>query len=78
MSSSARSNCSAATIERCQADLRLPFSEASAESVRRYLAAKPKGTHGKFVYDRAQAEQIAAEREQFRAYQEFFGVPNEF
>jgi len=68
----------AATIERCHADLGLPFSDASAESVRRYLAAKPKGSHGKFEYDRAQAEQIAAEREKFRAYQEFFSVPNEF
>jgi hypothetical protein len=70
-------NDPADTIARCHADLGLPFSENSAAAVRRYLDVKPKGTHGKFEYDRAQAAQIAAEREQFRTYQEFFGVPNE-
>ena len=70
-------NDPADTIRRLSADLRIPFGEESADHVRRYLAAKPQGTHGKFEYDRAQTEQIAAERERFRAYQEFFHVPNE-
>ena len=65
------------TIRRLSADLRIPFRDESAEQVRRYLAAKPQGTHGKYEYDRAQGEQIAVERERFRAYQEFFRVPNE-
>jgi hypothetical protein len=67
----------AETIARCCGDLGLPFSDDSAAAIRRYLDAKPKGKHGKFDYERADAEQIAAERERFRAYQEYFGVPDE-
>jgi hypothetical protein len=70
-------NDPADTIARLSADLRIPFSEESADLVRSYLAAKPRGTHGKFEYDRAEADQIATERERFRAYQEYFHVPNE-
>lgn len=65
------------TIRRCHADLGLPFTEGTAKAIRSYLANKPKGKHGKFEYDRAQAEQIATERERFRRYQEYFGVPDE-
>lgn len=65
------------TIARMHADLRLPFDEDSAERVRAYLAAKPQGKHGRFEYERADPAQIAAERERFRTYQEFFGVPDE-
>lgn len=66
-----------ATIGRLSSDLRLPFDEAQAERVRAYLASKPKGTHGKFEYESADAEQVAAERARFRAYQAYFGVPDE-
>ena len=65
------------TIGRLCADLRLPFGESSAERVRAYLAAKPQGKHGKFAYASADPAQVAAERERFRAYQEYFGVPDE-
>jgi hypothetical protein len=65
------------TIARCHADLRLPFSDETAERIRRYLASKPQGKHGKFDYARADPAQIAAERERFRTYQTFFGVPDE-
>ena len=65
------------TIERCHADLGLEFGDDTADAIRRYLANKPQGKHGKFAYDRAQAEQIAAERAQFRGYQDYFGVPDE-
>ncbi len=65
------------TLGRMYSDLRLPFDESTADRIRRYLAAKPKGSHGRFEYDRADAGQIAAERERFRAYQTFFGVPDE-
>ena len=64
-------------ISRCCADLGIPFDEGSAAGVRAYLAAKPKGKHGKFEYESADAAQIAVERERFRTYQEYFGVPNE-
>ena len=64
-------------ISRLCADLRIPFDEQSAEGMRRYLAAKPQGQHGKFEYDSADADQIAAERDRFRRYQAYFNVPNE-
>ena len=67
----------AETIRRCYADLGLEFGEGTAAAIQHYLANKPKGKHGKFEYDRAQAEQIAAERERFRTYQDYFGVPDE-
>jgi len=65
------------TIGRACADLLLPFGEDAADRVRKYLASKPQGKHGKYTYDSAQAAEVAAERERFRAYQDYFKVPNE-
>jgi len=65
------------TIARCHTDLGLPFTDETGAAIRRYLENKPKGKHGKFEYNRSQAEQIAAERAQFQAYQDYFAVPNE-
>ena len=58
-------------------ELRLELTDDAAARMRAYLDAKPKGKHGRFEYERLDSKAIAAEREQFRAYQEFFGVPNE-
>jgi hypothetical protein len=65
------------TIGRLYADLRIPFDESTADAVRSYLAKKPQGKHGDYRYQSPDPEQVAAERERFRAYQEYFGVPNE-
>ncbi len=65
------------TIGRACADLLLPFGEDAADRMRKYLASKPQGKHGKYTYDSAQAAEVAAERERFRAYQDYFKVPNE-
>ena len=65
------------TIRRLMADLRIPLGDAAAEGMRAYLDAKPQGKHGRFEYASPGTEQIALEREKFRDYQAFFGVPNE-
>jgi hypothetical protein len=65
------------TIGRACADLLIPFGEDAADRVRKYLGSKPQGKHGKYTYDSAQAAEVAAERERFRAYQDYFKVPNE-
>jgi hypothetical protein len=65
------------TIARLCADLRLPCDESARNRMRRYLADKPQGKHGKFEYASPDPEHLAAERERFRAYQEFFQVPDE-
>lgn len=65
------------TTRRMYEDLLLPWDESVGRRVRDYLDAKPKGSHGKFEYAKADAEQIAHERRQFQAYQDYFKVPNE-
>lgn len=65
------------TCRRMYADLRLDWREETGQRIRAYLDAKPKGSHGQFDYARAEPAQIAHERERFRAYQHYFGVPDE-
>jgi len=64
-------------VRRMYTDLRLQWDDTVSTRIRDYLAAKPKGSHGKFDYEKATPEQIAHERERFRVYQEYFKVPNE-
>ncbi len=67
----------AEVVRRMYEDLRLDWDDTVSKRIRDYLAAKPKGSHGKFDYEKATPEQIAHERERFRVYQEYFKVPNE-
>ncbi|MFK7897036.1 MAG: sulfotransferase [Myxococcota bacterium] len=65
------------TLGQLSSDLRLPFDETSAARVRAYLDAKPKGKHGRYVYESVAPEQMTEERRRFQAYQDYFRVPNE-
>ncbi len=65
------------TLAQLSSDLRLPFDEAAAARVRGYLDAKPKGKHGRYVYESAEPDQMSEERRSFRAYQNYFKVPDE-
>ena len=55
----------------------MAFTEAAAQRIRDYLAAKPKGKYGKHNYEIADAEETARLRQLFARYQSFFSVPNE-
>jgi hypothetical protein len=55
----------------------MAFTEAAAQRIRDYLAAKPKGKYGKHHYEIADAEETARLRRLFGRYQSFFNVPNE-
>jgi hypothetical protein len=55
----------------------MAFTEETAQRIRDYLAAKPKGKFGKHQYDIADAEETARRRQLFDRYQRFFSVPNE-
>jgi hypothetical protein len=66
-----------ATLGQLSNDLRLPFDDAAAARVKAYLEAKPQGKHGRYVYESVDPEQMSEERRRFRAYQDYFKVPNE-
>jgi hypothetical protein len=66
-----------AAVTKIYQALRLDLQDEAARRMRAYLEAKPKGKHGKFEYESLDPEQMAAERAQFRDYQEYFSVPNE-
>jgi hypothetical protein len=66
-----------AAIERVYRAFDLPFGEAGAERVRRYLAHKPKDKHGRHEYTPMSPEQVAKNRPHFRRYQARYGVPDE-
>ncbi len=55
----------------------MEFTDAMAERIRTYLAAKPKGKFGKHKYGIAEAEEADQRRKLFSRYQSYFGVPNE-
>lgn len=65
------------TLAQLSKDLRLSFDEAAATRVRAYLASKPQGKHGRYVYESADPAQLTAERRRFQGYQDYFKVPNE-
>lgn len=66
-----------AAVERVYRAFDLPFDEASAERIRRYLAFKPKDKHGRHDYTPMSADQVAKNRPWFRRYQARYGVPDE-
>ncbi len=56
----------------------LPFTDATAQRMRDYLAHKPKDKHGRHAYRFEDTGlDLAAERARFTAYQERYGVPSE-
>ena len=55
----------------------MEFTEAMAQRIRDYLAAKPQGKFGKHKYGIAEAEEAAERRKLFSRYQSYFDVPNE-
>jgi hypothetical protein len=67
-------------IERCYDELGLTPTDGALDAMRAYLqVGKPKGVFGAHTYDIAGGRQdvIDAEREMYRTYQEYFGVPSE-
>ncbi len=56
----------------------IPFSDEFANCISEYLAAKPKGKHGAHSYSFADTGlNLEEEREKYREYQAYFGVPSE-
>ena len=55
----------------------MAFTEATAQRINDYLAAKPQGKFGKHQYEIADAAEHARLRSVFARYQSYFGVPNE-
>lgn len=66
-----------ATARQLYGDLGIELTESVASAMQAYLEAKPKGKHGRFEYESPATEQVAVERDQFRVYQDYFGVPDE-
>jgi len=67
------------TIRNAFSELGLPLSESGLARMKACLDAKPQGAHGRHAYARLAEEDPAkrAERELYRRYQEYFGVPDE-
>jgi hypothetical protein len=56
----------------------MEFGAEDEERIRSYLAAKPRGKHGRHEYRIEDLDvDVAQERERFRAYQERYSVPSE-
>ena len=64
-------------LERLYTGLGLPLDDAARRAMLDYIAHKPKDKFGKHEYDMGEDELIAAEREKFRYFQDYFGVRNE-
>ncbi|MFK7898942.1 MAG: sulfotransferase [Myxococcota bacterium] len=66
-----------ASLERLYEALGLPLPSASKEAMLSYIASKPKDKFGKHEYAIGDKATIAAAREAFRPFQEYFGVTSE-
>jgi len=56
----------------------MEFGAEDEERIRSYLAAKPRGKHGRHEYRIEDMDvDVAQERERFRAYQERYSIPSE-
>jgi hypothetical protein len=66
-----------AALERLYSDMGSPLDRAAKASMLDYIASKPKGKFGSHDYDRGDEELIAEGRDQFRVFQEYFGVHSE-
>ena len=55
----------------------MPFTDAARDAMSQYMQDNPRSSRPKHEYKLGDAEQIKAEREAYRRYQEYFNVPNE-
>jgi hypothetical protein len=67
----------AGQLERLYAGLGLPLSDEGRQSMLEYVEHKPKDKFGKHEYATGDDALVAAEREKFRYFQEYFGVASE-
>lgn len=67
-----------AAVRRIYTDLNLTLDTAALEAMSAYLSDKPQGKFGAHRYASASsADVIAREREYYRRYQDYFGIPDE-
>jgi hypothetical protein len=64
-------------LERLYAGLGLPLADEARQSMLDYIEHKPKDQFGKHEYATGDGSLVAAEREKFRYFQEYFGVASE-
>lgn len=64
-------------VRRIYEQLDMPLSATALARMQAYIAAKPKGKHGKHDYRGADTGAAAAERALFDNYRNRYGVPNE-
>jgi hypothetical protein len=64
-------------LHQLYADLDIELRPEALRAMQAYIASKPKGKHGEHDYETGTESVIAAEREKFRPYQEYFGVRSE-
>ncbi len=67
----------ASQLERLYGALDMELTVGGLAAMQGYISAKPKGKHGEHDYETGGEAAIAAEREKFRRFQEYFGVPSE-
>lgn len=67
----------AAALEKLYGEMGFPLSSESKQAMLDYIAAKPKDKFGKHNYATGDGEMIAAARDAFRPFQEYFGVQSE-
>ncbi len=66
-----------ASLEQLYASMGFPLSPESKRAMLDYIASKPKDKFGRHEYDVGDADTIAAARDAFRPFQEYFGVRSE-
>ena len=66
-----------AALEKLYASMGFPLSARSKQAMLDYISNKPKDKFGKHEYELGEPEAIAAAREAFRPFQEYFGVRSE-
>ena len=66
-----------AELERLYAALKIPLGPDSISAMKTYIVKTPKGEKGEHDYDTGREAVVAAEREKFRKFQEYFGVKSE-
>ena len=64
-------------LESLYAGLDIPLVPEALAAMQAYIASKPKGKFGEHEYEAGNETTVAAEREKFRRFQEYFGVASE-
>jgi hypothetical protein len=68
---------SVGTIEKVYAFYDLPFTAEARNAIEKYVKEHPRDRRPSHRYGLGREEQIQAERQAFKRYQEYFGVPDE-